>query len=145
MTLSGSNFMPFAGELPTVRFGDTAAAAIIGSPTSTQITVAVPQIPPRTVTVSIETGGGPVVSSDQFTVFPAGGVRVPNVIGLNSGDAAKAITSAGLIIRTVLDFRGVTDVPPGAAERQDPPPGTVLIMNDPGSVVTVVLNVPFST
>ncbi len=64
VTLMGSNFniSPVA-----VRFGAT-AATLIGTPTATRIVVAVPLMPPGAVKITVQTGGGPISSSDDFTV-----------------------------------------------------------------------------
>jgi hypothetical protein len=52
----------------SVRFGAT-AAAIVGTPTASQIVVAVPNLAPGTSKITIQTGGGTVTSDDDFTVL----------------------------------------------------------------------------
>jgi hypothetical protein len=64
VTLIGSNF----NIAPvSVRFGAT-AATLIGAPTATRIVAAVPVMPPGAVKITVQTGGGPTISSDDFTV-----------------------------------------------------------------------------
>ena len=64
VTLMGSNFNVGA---VAVRFGAT-VATLIGTPSATRIVAAVPAIAPGAVKISVQTGGGVVTSSDDFTV-----------------------------------------------------------------------------
>jgi hypothetical protein len=64
VTLNGSNFNVGA---VSVRFGAT-AAALVGTPTATRIVAAVPVMPGGAVKISVRTGGGQVISTDDFTV-----------------------------------------------------------------------------
>jgi hypothetical protein len=64
VTLFGSNF----NIAPvTVLFGAT-AAALVGTPTATQIVAAVPNMALGAVTITVQTGGGAAISTDTFTV-----------------------------------------------------------------------------
>jgi len=64
VTLFGTNF----DVAPvTVRFGTT-SAAIVGTPTATQIVATVPAMSTGPTTITVQTGGGSVASSDTFTV-----------------------------------------------------------------------------
>ncbi len=67
ITLFGTNFNVSS---PTVRFGGT-PAAVVGTPTPTQIVATVPAVAPGPVTISVETIGGTTTSTDTFTVLPA--------------------------------------------------------------------------
>jgi Family of unknown function (DUF6519)/IPT/TIG domain len=64
VTLFGNNFniTPVA-----VLFGTT-PAALVGSPTATQITASVPNMALGATTITVQTGGGQVTSTDTFTV-----------------------------------------------------------------------------
>jgi len=64
VTLFGNNFN--VGTV-SVRFGTT-VAAIVGTPTATQIVAAVPTMAAGAVTITVQTGGGSVTSADAFTV-----------------------------------------------------------------------------
>ena len=64
LTLFGNNFN--IGTV-TVRFG-AVVAAIVGTPTATQITVTVPAMPAGQTTITVETGGGTATSTDLFVV-----------------------------------------------------------------------------
>ncbi|WP_350497806.1 IPT/TIG domain-containing protein [Accumulibacter sp.] len=66
VTLLGKNFNVGTSA---VRFGAT-AASIKGTPTSTQIVVAVPAMAPGAVQISVQTGAGSIISNDNFTVLP---------------------------------------------------------------------------
>jgi hypothetical protein len=65
VTLFGNNFNV---GTPSVRFGATGAATIVGTPTATQIAATVPAIPPGAVKITVQTGGGSITSNDDFTV-----------------------------------------------------------------------------
>jgi IPT/TIG domain len=53
----------------SVRFG-TAPAVIVGTPTSAQIVVAVPNIAPQAVAITVQTAGGTKTSVDTFQIVP---------------------------------------------------------------------------
>ena len=65
VTLFGNHFN--IGTV-SVRFGTT-SAAIVGTPTATQIVAAVPTMSSGPVKITVETDGGPVTSDDDFTVI----------------------------------------------------------------------------
>jgi len=64
VTLFGNNFNVSPVK---VLFGAT-AATLVGSPTGTQIVAAVPSMAAGAVTITVQTGGGQVTSTDTFTV-----------------------------------------------------------------------------
>jgi hypothetical protein len=66
VTLFGNNFN--VGTV-AVSFGAT-AATIVGTPTPTQLSVQVPAIPAGATKITVQTGGGSVVSDDNFTIIP---------------------------------------------------------------------------
>jgi hypothetical protein len=94
VTLFGRNFD--VGAI-TVRFGAT-TASIIGTPTSSQITVAVPSMAPGAVKISVQTGGGSLVSDDNFTVLPLPAPvfnPTPNQFNPKFGPAGTNVTLLG--------------------------------------------------
>jgi hypothetical protein len=66
ITLFGSNLN---ASTPVVRFGGI-AAALVGTPTATQVVAAVPAIGAGPVTITLDTVGGTATSLDSFTVLP---------------------------------------------------------------------------
>jgi hypothetical protein len=66
VTLFGNNFNVGAVK---VLFGTT-PAALTATPTSAQITVAVPNIAPQAVAITVQTAGGTVTTVDTFQVVP---------------------------------------------------------------------------
>jgi hypothetical protein len=101
ITLSGKNF-----NIGTsiVRFGNQ-PATIVGTPTANEITVQVPNLPAGTVTISVETAAGTVVSNDTFTVIllPAF-ASSPNQFSPKSGVPGTNVTLFG------NNFNGTTSV-----------------------------------
>jgi hypothetical protein len=88
---TGNNVTLFGNNLnlgnPVVQFGTT-TASIIGTPTATQIEVAVPSMATGSVQLSVQTSGGTVTSTDSFSVLspPPGGLP-PQFDPFDQGDA----------------------------------------------------------
>ena len=94
VTLFGKNFN--VGTV-LVRFG-AASAAIVGTPTATQIVAKVPTMAPGPVNITVQTGGGPVTSDDSFTVLPLPApsfVASPNQFNPKFGAAGINVTLFG--------------------------------------------------
>lgn len=66
VTLFGNNFN--VGN-PQVLFG-AVAAAVVGTPSATEIETTIPTMPEGPVAVTVTTDGGSVTSDDQFVVLP---------------------------------------------------------------------------
>ena len=89
----------------------------------------------ETVTDQVPAGGAVVPNDAQIILYlgearPSGTVRAPDVQGQTIAEARRALTGAGLILRTAGAARSDT----ASAVSQDPAAGTDV---DPGTVVTV--------
>jgi hypothetical protein len=93
ITLFGSAFN--LGPV-SVQFG-AAAAAIVGTPTSSQIVATVPNVGPQTVQITVQTAGGTIVSADNFTILaPAPAFNAsPNQFNPKLGLPGSSVTLFG--------------------------------------------------
>jgi hypothetical protein len=134
----------------TVQFG-TAVASIIGTPTSSQIDVTVPNVAPQTVPITVQTSGGTTTSVDTFAILaPAPAFAAsPNQFNPKLGPVGTTV----FLLGTNFDINPVTVLfgimpavllgPPTATQIQvilppglPPGPTTITVQTGAGQVTS---------
>jgi hypothetical protein len=133
----------------TVQFG-TAVAAIVGTPTSSQIDVTVPNVAPQNVPITVQTSGGTTTSVDTFAILaPAPAFAAsPNQFNPKLGPVGTPVFLLGtnFDINPVTVLFGATPAvllaPPTAIQIQvivpalPPGPTTITVQTGAGQVTS---------